>query len=316
MTNKQYIPSLDQLDMRLIAELETDASQTNTSLATKLGVDRTTIANRVQRLIDGNIIRPFCWFAPTLIGYRYAVIFLINVQHGCDSYVADKLAANLRVSVVCLCTGRFSVHVWAQFRTGDDMLDFITNDLKPIKGIHHVEKLITIEEIKASAIPLTDVNKSCQPESPTKVVLDDLDFKLIRELQRDARQSSSELGRKLGIYQSTIFRRMRKLVDNHIIKIGIRYNPSVLGYEVVALMGMKSYLGKAREVAHTLASYDQVQYVNLCVGRYDLTTYVAFRSLTDLSDFINVELAKIPGLRDIETMLIYKTVKMSFDIEI
>jgi len=308
MTNTHRFPNLDQLDLQLIAELESDARQTNKALAAKLGVDRSTVMGRVRRLIDDDVIRTICWADPIALGYKFRVAFAIYTQPGQDSEVADRLAANTRISVVLLGTGRRNVTAWALFRTGDDLSDFLSNELKPIPGILHVETTLTLQEVKVSLSLLADDKESRNPEIFEKG-LDDLDLKLIRELQKDARQKAGQLARKLGLYQSTIFRRMQRLLDGHVIQIGIYTHPFALGYEGVATIGLKCDPGKVREVAEAVASYKQVQYVGICAGQSDITAWVVFRKLSDLQHFINVELGSIPGLREIETMIVYKLVK-------
>ena len=313
MTKTHHFPSLDQLDIQLIAELETDTRQTYKDLAAKLGVDRSTIMNRMHRLIDGDVIKTVCRAAPLSLGYKFIVFFAIDVHPGWGSDVADSLAANARVLTVHLCTGHFNVVAWALFRTGDDLSDFLSNELKPIPGVLHVETILTLEEIKVLPRLLTAGKEPRRLESPAKdlVKLDDMDLELIKELQRDARQTSSQLGRKLGVNQSTIFRRMQRLMDEHVIQIGTYTNPFALGYECVATIGLKCCLGKAREVADAIASYNQVQYVNICAGRYDISAWVVFPRLSDLSHFINVEISNISGLRDTETVIYYRQVKLS-----
>jgi len=315
VTNSHLFPSIDQLDIRLIEEFESDARQTYKDLAAKLGVSNPTITGRVKRLVDGGVIRTICWADPISLGYKFRVIFAIYTLPGYGSDVADRLAANTRISAVHLCTGRFNVMAWALFRTGEDLSDFLSNELKPIPGVLHVETILTLQEVKVSLSLVATDKETRNPENSEKD-LDDLDLKLIRELQTDARQKAGQLARKLGVYQSTVFRRMQKLMDEHVIRIGIYTHPFALGYEGVATIGLKCDPGKVRDVAEAVASYKQVQYVGICAGRYDIATWVVFRKLNDLRHFVTVELGSIPGLKDIDTIVNFKLVKMLFQIPI
>lgn len=51
-----------------------------------------------------------------------------------------------------------------------------------------------------------------------QVMLDDLDWKLLIELQEDARLSYAELGRRVGLSSPAVQERVRKLEDHGIIK--------------------------------------------------------------------------------------------------
>ena len=315
MTKSENFPNLDSLDIRLIEELELDVRQTYKDLAAKLGVSIPTITGRVKRLIDGGVISTICWADSRSLGYKFAIIFGICTQPGHEIDVANKLAANPHISVVYLCTGRFSMIAWTLFRTAEALSDFLSNELKTIPGVQNIEKMLMLREIKVTPRLLTDETNPLTPEY-SEYGLDDLDFNIIRELQEDARQTISQLARKLGVYHSTIFRRMQRLMDKNIIRIGASANPLALGYEGVAIVGLKCDPGKVREVAEAVAAYKQVQYVGIYASPYDIVFWVVFRTLNDLGDFTKGELGRIPGLKEIDTIVNLKMVKMVFRVPI
>ena len=301
-------PSLDQLDIQLMEELEVDARQTYKDLAAKLHVNRHTVTSRMQRLLDGGVIKIICWADPLALGYKLVVAFTINGQPGKIDEMASKLAACRQIMHVHLCTGRFNIVAWALFRENEDLSSFISNELGYISGILQFETMLTLQLVKLSSSSLTDKNGLCYLENPAKD-LDKLDLKLIRELQVNARQRAGHLAQKFGVYESTIQRRMQRLVDDHVIQIGTVIHPLALGYEGIAIINLKCDPYKIKEAADALASHKQIQYVSICTGRYDISTWVAFRKLSDLRQFIAIELGSIPGLRDTDTMIVYKLVK-------
>ena len=315
MTKSGHFPSLDQLDIRLIEELEVDVRQTYKDLAAKLDVSIPTITGRIKRLIDGGVISPICWVDSRSLGYKYSIIFGICTQPGHESDVANELAANSHVAAVYTVTGRFSVIAWARFRTVAALSDFLSNDLKPIPAVLSIEKMLMLREVMVSPRLLTDDIGPHTPEY-SENGLDELDINVIRELQEDARQTISQLARKLGVYHSTIFRRMQRLMDKNIIRFGVSNNPFALGYEGVATVGLKCDPGKTREVAKAIASYKQVQYVGIYASPYDIVFWVAFRTLNDLEDFTKEELGRIPGLKEIDTIVNFELVKMVFKVPI
>ena len=305
----QHFPNLDSLDIRLMAELEADARQTYKDLAAKLGVSRPTITNRVKRLLDNGIIRIICWADPVALGYKFTLTLSIYAQSGKIGDVADKLAACPQVLHVHLCTGRFNIVAWALFRDSDDLANFLLKDLGAISGILHVETMLTLQEVKMSPRLLTDDKEPRNLENLAKD-LDELDLKLITEFQTNAGQKARHLARKLSVYESTILRRIQRLVNEHVIRIITVIHPLAMGYEGIAIIGMKCNPNKVKEIADTVASCKEVQYTGICAGRYDVITWVVFRKLSDLRHFITVELGNIPGLRETDTALNYKIVKL------
>ena len=305
---KRHFPNLDQLDVQLMRELESDAMQTYKDLASRLNVSRPTIMNRMHQLLDSGIIRIICLADPQALGYKFIVSFAIQAQPGQTASVAERLEACPQILHIYLCTGHFNIIAWALFRENEDLSDFLLNELDSIAGIKDVETILTLQEIKVSPRLLTDDKEPRHLGSPVRE-LDDLDLALIRELQTNGRQKAGHLAQKLGIYRTTVLRRTKRLLDERAIQIRTIVHPFALGYEGVATIGLKCNPDRVREVAAAVASYKQVQYVSVCTGRYDITIWVVFRKLSDLRKFITVDLGTIAGLKDTETMINHKQVK-------
>jgi Lrp/AsnC family transcriptional regulator for asnA, asnC and gidA len=308
-------PGLDSLDIKLIRELEADARQTHKSIATNLNIARSTVSARIQRLLDNNIISIICWADPQALGYKLIVSFGISTQPGHMSDVADRLAACPPVLHVHLCTGRFDIIAWALFRNNEELTSFLSNELGSISGIMQIDKMITLNEVKVSS---TLLKNEQEPRHQRKNIreLDDLDILLIRELQINPRQRPDFLSRKFGLYESTIRRRIQRLIDGNVIRIRAIIDPVILGYVCAATIGLTCNPDKIREVAESVASYNNVQYISICIGRYDIDIYVVFRKFSDLENFISVDLGSIPGLIHMETAMIHKVVKTLYQIPV
>ena len=194
------------------------------------------------------------------------------------------------------------------FRNGEELSDFLSNDLQPIPGVSHVEKMLMLEEVKVTPRVLTDEINPRTPEYSENYV-DDFDLSLIKELQINARQKTDRLARKFGVNKTTVNRRIQRLLNEDVIRFRTYIHPIALGYEGIALVGLRCNPIKVSEVADAIAAYKQVAYAGVCVGRYDITAWVAFKKLNDLNCFISVELGSIPDLREIDTMVIYKIVE-------
>lgn len=142
--------------------------------------------------------------------------------------------------------------------------------------------------------------------------MDDLDRKLIEELEMDGRQTNAELARKIGTSKATARRKLNSLLDDGIIRIVSVADPQAQGYKTVATMGIKVQPGEVESVANKLASYGNIPFVIITAGRYDIITIVMFRDPEDLSEFIRNELGDISGLLSAETMIYLKIKKFSF----
>ncbi len=143
--------------------------------------------------------------------------------------------------------------------------------------------------------------------------LDDLDLVLIKELESNGRQTNTDLAKKIGTSKATARRKLKKLLDEGIIKVVAVANPPALGYQTVATMGINVRPGDVDNVAEKLASYSNVHFVIVSTGRYDIIAWMMFKEPEELSNFLRTEIGNIKGLVSVETMINLKIIKASFN---
>ena len=140
-------------------------------------------------------------------------------------------------------------------------------------------------------------------------MIDELDLKIIVELQRDGRQTNIELASKLGVVEGTIRKRVKALEHNNFIRIVAVPNLRNLGYTCISTIAMQVQMKFLRDVAEALAKKPNVGYLAFVTGRYDLLAVVITPSSEDLSGFIEHEIATIPGILRTETFVNLDVIK-------
>jgi len=139
--------------------------------------------------------------------------------------------------------------------------------------------------------------------------VDNLDIQLIKELEKDGRENYVNLADKLGVAEGTIRYRLKHLLDNNVIKIATLPNLPRLGYSCTAIVGMQVKMTAVRSIANKLAQKPNVCYLTSVAGRYDLIAIVFTKTTQELSDFIELEVATIPGVMRTETYVNMNTIK-------
>ena len=134
--------------------------------------------------------------------------------------------------------------------------------------------------------------------------MDELDRGLITELAKDARQTSAELSRKLGVSETTIRRRIQHLEKNGTITFTAILDPVKLGYSIIAIIALEVDLASIDKISESLALCPNVRYVSLCTGNHDIFIGTWFHSSGELTQFVKDYLAKVPGIRKSETFVI------------
>ena len=139
--------------------------------------------------------------------------------------------------------------------------------------------------------------------------LDDLDYQLISELQRNPRQSDRQIALNLSINENKARRRISRLIESGVVVPTILTNVSKLGYNVTTWIGLQVELSEMHNIAMELAQYTNVHLVALSSGNYDLILWAHFYSHEHLGDFVADTLGKITGIQRAEPVIQLKYLK-------
>ncbi len=150
----------------------------------------------------------------------------------------------------------------------------------------------------------------------TPANLDDLgeiDRKIIAFLQKNGRESFAKIGEEIGVPASTVRDRTKRLVDQGILRIVGVLNPIKGGNRVMANMGVKLSGGNHQEIAKEIARLDEVSFLVICAGSFDLMVEIICRDNTQLLK-VTTTIRDIPGVFSTETFIYYSIVKEIFDL--
>jgi len=130
-----------------------------------------------------------------------------------------------------------------------------------------------------------------------------LDERLISLLSKDARQTSEVLARQLDVNPSTVRRRVQKLIKDGVIRIVALPDPEKTGFTFRAVVAFNVAHDKLDEVVEKLASREEVCWLSVTTGRFDVIAITRFRSSEDFFDFMQREVGILEGVRDTETFV-------------
>lgn len=137
--------------------------------------------------------------------------------------------------------------------------------------------------------------------------LDELDMTLIRELDKDARVSNLSLARRLGAANSTVRRRLNRLIDLGVITIATTPAYRALGYTTVLILAVNAPPGTLNTLTRQLASANSIKYIWITTGRYDLVALAFYRNPEEYIRLFPEEIGTIPGNVRIQPMLLVKS---------
>lgn len=135
------------------------------------------------------------------------------------------------------------------------------------------------------------------------MMIDKLDQKLIMDLKKDGRRTYMDLAKMLGVTEGTVRNRLRRLVNQGIIKITAITELEKLGYSFMGIVGMQIHLADLRTVANQLAKSPNICYLVNVTGRYDIIAIILTRTSGEFADFMENVVSAIPGILRTETFV-------------
>lgn len=147
---------------------------------------------------------------------------------------------------------------------------------------------------------------------PGRPRIDRTEGRMIEILQQNGRKTTRQLAKEAGVSELTARRKLRRLIDQDIIRVVATVDPFDVGYETPAIIGLRVDPSRLEEVATAISELPNVVYVAATTGNIDLIVEVMARTNQDLADFLLQHLSGIPGVRSSETNLIIRIFKQSW----
>ena len=141
--------------------------------------------------------------------------------------------------------------------------------------------------------------------------MDELERRIVVELQQNGRIPYVDLAEKLGVAEGTIRNRVKKLFNQGIMDVVAVPNLRKLGYNFVAIIGLELRMAEVENVAEKLARCENVCYLSFVTGRYDMIAIVVTRSPDELAQFVKKEISAIPGIVRTESFVNIEIIKGS-----
>jgi len=143
----------------------------------------------------------------------------------------------------------------------------------------------------------------------TSKLLDELDVAILRRLNQDARKSFRDIARELRVSISTVSNRVKRLEAEGVV---LGYIPVLdekrLGYDVLAVIGIRISKGKLLEVQRKIGREDKVVDVYDVTGEYDSVIIARFRNTKELDAFIK-RLVAMENVERTYTQVVLNVVK-------
>ena len=147
---------IDKLDKKILAILSKNARIPFKDVAAECGVSRAAIHQRVQHLIETNVITGSGFDVnPLSLGYRTCTYVGINLEKG-SMYkdVVKRLVAIPEIVECHFTTGSYTMRIKCYAKDNEQLMDLLNNKLQTIPGVVSTETLISLEQSIKREIPV------------------------------------------------------------------------------------------------------------------------------------------------------------------
>jgi Lrp/AsnC family leucine-responsive transcriptional regulator len=136
------------------------------------------------------------------------------------------------------------------------------------------------------------------------MILDETDRALLHLLQQDADQSAAALAKNLDMSQPAIWRRIKRLKEEGVIKgVALNLNREKLGLGVTVFLGIKlATKGRVslEDFERAVKAIPEVQQIEHVLGLYDYRLRVVARDISDFERVLRRRIMTLPGVGDLE----------------
>lgn len=140
-------------------------------------------------------------------------------------------------------------------------------------------------------------------------IVDSLDLQIIRLLLRDGRTPFAQLAKQLNISEATVHARVDKLEENGVIRgFTVIVDPEKLGYNLTALVLIKTDPKKTQHVFSMLAEMDEVIELYDVTGDYYGVAKVLAHDHHELGRFLD-KVGLLDGVTSTNTLVVLRKIK-------
>ena len=135
---------LDDVSKAIIEQLQEDGRQSYATIANRVGLSEAAVRQRVQRLLDQEVMQIVAVTDPLQVGFRRQAMIGIRVD-GDLTTVADKLTGMPEVSYVVTTAGSFDVLAEVVCEDDTQLLELLTRQIRTLPGVQSTETFVYLK---------------------------------------------------------------------------------------------------------------------------------------------------------------------------
>lgn len=308
---------MDELDLKLISELERLGYQKPATLAPILGVTERTAHRRFSALVNSGMLKVVAVLNPVLSRVGGGAVIGLKVEPKYLHQIAREVANSRNVLSLSTSLGTYDMIITIYYDSMDSLSYYVNQELTLIKGILSTETIILTwprKYFRFSWPPphfgredgrLVQLREYVGPDYKSNA----LDRKLIRYLTEDGLTRHSIIREAVGISETTLRKHIQRLLDSDVIKFEVMPNPKMHVNDIWATIGITTRKKSPNTLITTIIGNPAIKMATVSVGRFNIILLVRFPHMEQLSRFVEIDLLQLEGISSVETFLHNRIVK-------
>ena len=320
----------DRLDTQLVHALQIDGRAPFSLIAGVLGVSDQTIARRYNRLRSAGMLRVRGLADPDQAGLTSWIV-RVQCTPNAASGIAEALGRRPDTAWISLTAGGTEITSVVRTRTGEDDSHLLLDTLPRSRGVTAMTAQCVLHTFYGGALSV--INKSGtltadqvaalrpadgpaghsshdgRPSQQSRIAPED--GPLLAAIEMDGRTTFSDLASATGWSQTTVRRRLADLRASGTLYFDVDFHQSLLELPIRAFLWLSVGAGQLNSVGEALAGHAETAYVAATTGPSNLYAAVLSPHTQALYEYLTTRVGLLPGLNQVETIPIMRTVKRS-----
>ncbi|RAK27983.1 AsnC family transcriptional regulator [Actinoplanes lutulentus] len=139
--------ALDEINKQIIEHLQRDGRMSYATLAKTIGLSEAAVRQRVQRLLDNDLMQIVAVTDPLTLGFARQAMVGLRVT-GDLRAIADEIAEIPEVDYVVICAGRYDLLVELVCTDDAHLLDLLNEKIRTVKGVTSADTFMYLKLAK------------------------------------------------------------------------------------------------------------------------------------------------------------------------
>ncbi len=296
-------------DLGIIEILRTNPRITNKEIAVRLDLSETTVAQRLKSMADNGIMRVVAQRHIFSEGFSTLCFLFVDTSGRTVQSVSKEIAAY--EEVLSISQGIGNPDIFASVRAKSlEQAHRLACEIGRIRGVHSIESVPCFRISRYDS----DVGDLTVRTPLSRRRAGSTNDEIIHALFCDGRQSNREIARQLGLSESAIRQRLKKLLQSGEMQFQVVCDPIALGSSTFALFRIRCNTHRTQQVLQKLIEHEAVVFVGEVTGEHNILAAAMTKGMRSLGNLCDNELLSTEGVESLKVQLLVANSKHEYHL--